>query len=322
MTLEEGINLYVQRKRATGMSFAKGYSTFRAFLRTVGNLPFSQIKVHHVLQFLNRPQTSAAAFRRKHSLLRHFFDYWAAHGAITTLPMPGNRPPQRSNFLPYIFTREELRRLLRLAPLSKTPNDKIHHKALRATLLTLYATGATVSEVTRLVYEDVDLRNGFIQFSGSLLKAGRRIPIGRDLVRVARQYVDWQKRKGAQTESFFSRIDGRGISPRALRAYFERLRRKAGIAGYRESSQRPCLRDLRVTFAVHQITSWIKRKEDLNLMLPALGAYMGNVGLESTERYLQLTPHRFQSALNKLSPQNLRTRWRPGSSLLEFLANL
>lgn len=57
-------------------------------------------------------------------------------------------------------------------------------------------------------------------------------------------------------------------------------------------------------------------------MLPALGAYMGNVGLESTERYLQLTPQRFQNALNKLSPLKMRARWRDDSALLEFLANL
>lgn len=322
MTLEEGIKLYVQRKQATSMSFARGYKTYRAFLRTVGNLSLSQVNVYHVSQFLNRPQTSAVAFRRKHSLLRHFFDYWAAHGAIAELSMPANRPAQRSNFLPYIYTREEIRKLLKLAPLSKMPNDKIHYKTLRVTLLTLYATGATVGEVTRLVNEDVDLWNGFIKFSGSLLKAGRCIPIGRDLVRVARQYVEFKKRMGSQGESFFSRDDGSGISSRALSAYFERLRRKAEIVGHRESSQKPCLRDLRATFAVHQITSWIKRMEDLNLMLPALGAYMGNVGLESTERYLQLTPQRFQNALNKLSPQKSHTRWRDDSALLEFLIKL
>ena len=62
MTLEEGINLYVQRKQATGMSFAKGCKLFRAFLRTVGNLPLSQINVHHVLQFLNRPSNLGRGF--------------------------------------------------------------------------------------------------------------------------------------------------------------------------------------------------------------------------------------------------------------------
>jgi len=185
----------------------------------------------------------------------------------------------------------------------------------------LYATGATVGEVTSLVNEDVDLKHGSIRFSGSRLKASRCIPIGRDLVRVARQYVAWQRHIGAQGRFFFSRVDGREISPRALRSYFERVRRRAGITGYRESSQRPCLRDLRATFAVHQITSWIKSNEDLNRMLPALGAYIGNVGLESMDRYLQLTPERFQTALNKLSPQKSYTQWRDDSAVLEILAS-
>ena len=322
MTLEEGINRYVRRKQSTGLSFSKGYYTYRAFLSIVGNRPLSQISVNHVSQFLNRSQASATVFRAKHSLLQHFFDCWTAHGEIAEPPMPANRPRQRSNFLPYIYAREELRRLLRVVPLSRTSNDKIHPRTLRATFLMLYATGASVGEVTRLENEDVDLQNGLIRFSGSLLKTNRCIPIGRDLVRSLREYVEWQKRIEVQSQFFFCRINGSEITPRAFRAYFERLRRSAGIAGYRESSQRPCARDLRPTFAVHRISSWIRRREDLNLMLPALSAYMGNVGLESTERYLQLTTQRFQNALNKLSPQRSHARWQDDSALLEFLANL
>jgi site-specific recombinase XerD len=322
MTLEEGISAYVQRKRAIGMSYAKGLTTYRAFLSTVVNLEICQITAHHVSEFLDRPQTSVATFRRRHSLLRRFFEFWAAHGAITELPMPSNRPAQRSCFLPYIYTREELRTFLRLTLVLATPNDKIHRKTIRAALLTLYATGATVSEVAKLDKEDVDLRNGLIKFSGSQLKASRCIPIGKDLVRVAQQYIAWQKRTGTQSGCIFSRIDGTRITSRGLRAYFERLRRTAGIDGYRQSSQRPCVRDFRATFAVHRITSWIRRREDLNRMLPALAAYMGNAGLESTERYLRLTPERFQNALNKLSPQDSHTRWRDDSGLLEFLSNL
>ena len=321
MTLENAIKVYVQRKQAMGMSFAKGCQTYRAFLGAVGNLSLTQINVDHVFNFLSRFQTSGA-FRKRHSLLRHFFDYWALHGEIAGMLMPANRPAQRSTFLPYIYTKEELRRLLRSAPLCKTANDTLHHRTLRAALLTLYATGASVGEVAKLVNEDVDLSNGFIKFSGNLLKAARCIPIGRDLLQMLRRYIGWQKRIGARSEFFFSRIDGREISPRRLLAHFERLCKAAGIAGYRESSQGPCIRDLRATFAVHQIAAWIRRKEDLNVMLPALGAYMGNVGLESTERYLQLTPQRFQKALNKLSPQKLRTRWQDDSALMEFLANL
>ena len=322
MRLEQGTNLYVERKQASGISFATGYKIYRAFCRKVGNLTLSEINVHHVLQFLDRPATSAWTFRRRHSLLRRFFEYWAARGEMTDLTMPPNRPPQRSSFLPYIYTKEEIRSLLRSAPLPITPNDKIHHKTLRAALLTLYATGATSGEVTRLLCENVDLKHGSIDFSGSRLQAARVIPIGRDLVRVAQQYVTWKERTGLRSKFFFPRVDGKEISPRVLRAHFERLRTTAHIVSRGESSHRPRLRDLRPTFAVHQITSWIRRKKDLNQILPALAAYMGNAGLESTEPYLQLAPERFRGALNKLSPKKSHTRWRDDPALLEFLANL
>jgi site-specific recombinase XerD len=304
------------------MSFAKGDQTYRAFLRTVGNLSLTQIDGRHVLHFLNAPGTTTWTFRRRHSLLRHFFDYWAVQGVMPALAMPPNRPAERSRFLPYIYSREELHRLLRAPLLIAKANDKIHHGTLRAILLTLYATGATVGEVLQLACGDVDPGNSSIDFSGSVLKARRRIPIGRDLVRVAREHREGQERIDAQSEFFFSKIDGTRISPHRLGTYFERLRRAARISGYRESKQQPCLRDLRATFAVHQITSWIKRKRNLDLMLPALNAYMGNVGLESMERYLQLTPERFRSALDKLSPQSSHTLWRDDLSLLAFLTNL
>ena len=322
MTLEEGINVYVQRRRTTGISFAKGDSIFRAFGRMVGNISLSRINADHISKFLNRPNTSTRTFRRDHSLLSQFVDYWTAHGAMDCLHMPPNRPPQRSHFLPYIYTREEIRRLLNSAHLTRTPRDQVHHNTLRAAVLTLYATGATVGEVARLATNDVDLDNRAIKFSGSLRKAARTVPMGTDFARAIRQYLKWQARRTAQSEYLFNRTNGSRIGQRAFDEYFGRLRQNAGIAGYYGSSRRPCLQDLRATFAVHQITSWIKRKRDLNVMLPALAAYMGYVGLESTERYLQLTPERFRHALNKLSPQKLHTRWREDSALLDFLSDL
>jgi len=115
MTLENAINLYVQRKQARGISFAKGCQIYRAFLKTVGNLSLARINVDHVLNFLSRFETSDA-FRKRHSLLRHFFDYWALHGEIAELPMPVNRPRQRSTFLPYIYTKKETSHSVAVGP--------------------------------------------------------------------------------------------------------------------------------------------------------------------------------------------------------------
>lgn len=82
------------------------------------------------------------------------------------------------------------------------------------------------------------------------------------------------------------------------------------------------LQDFRCTFVVHRITSWIRNEADLNRMLPALAAYMGQVGLGSTERYLQMTPERFRKNVNKLSPGRGNGHWRDNKALMEFLASL
>lgn len=322
MNLDEGISQYVLRRKAHGISFSNGVKAYRSFLKLVGNLPLREVNGSHVFQFLNRVQMSDVAFRKYHSLLRHLFDYWAAHGEMEWVLMPPNRPAQRSAFLPYIYAKEEIRELHRLARICGGPRDKLHHRTLSAILFTLYATGANVGEVVELTCQDVDLRLGLVRFSSSSLRVSRSIPICKALVRLLRQYANWRSCSGVQSLLFFSRLDGQKIGSRTLSSYFERIRAASGIVGHRQSSQRPCLRDFRATFAVHRINLWMKQKANLDVMLPALGAYLGNSGMESTERYLQLTPQRFQAALNKLSPNESRTSWQRDPALLEFLANL
>ena len=321
MRLDQAIKHYIERRQTEGISFARGRRTYGAFGRTVGDVTLREIQIHHVLQFLGRPAISATGFRREHSLLRHFFEYWAAYGEMARFDMPSNRPSRRSTFLPYVYTKEEICCLLRSTHIPVTPNDKVHHKTLRTAVLTLYATGATVGEVTRLATKDVDLSSGSIFFPRSPLQAARCIPIVKDLTRVVRQYIAWKDRESIQSEFFLPRIDGKEISARMLGAHFGRLRAAANLP-IRANSFRPCLRDLRPTFAVHRITSWIAQKENLNRMLPALAAYMGNAGLESTERYLYLAPERFRRALNKLSPPKAPPRWRNDPDMLDFLVDL
>src|SRR5216683_3161810 len=60
----------------------------------------------------------------------------------------------------------------------------------------------------------------------------------------------------------------------------------------------------------------------LGRMIPALSAYIGQVGLGSTDRYLSLTPERFRPQLDKLSPRRGKKRWRDNPSLMRFLTEL
>jgi integrase/recombinase XerD len=77
------------------------------------------------------------------------------------------------------------------------------------------------------------------------------------------------------------------------------------------------------TFAVHRLTSWFKQGADMNRLLPAAAAYIGQVGLGSTERCLLMTPERFKRQRVKLSPRRRkRRRSRDDPALMKFLAAL
>ena len=56
------------------------------------------------------------------------------------------------------------------------------------------------------------------------------------------------------------------------------------------------IRHSRHTFAVHRVTAWYCQGADVQKLLPALSTYLGHVSLESTQRYLTMTPELLQQA--------------------------
>jgi hypothetical protein len=82
---------------------------------------------------------------------------------------------------------------------------------------------------------------------------------------------------------FFLAKSGKAISCDTLRASFQKLRRLAGTQRHDDAVYQLRMQDLRTTFAVHRLTSWLKQGADLNRLLLALAAYIGQVGLGSTE---------------------------------------
>jgi integrase/recombinase XerD len=202
----------------------------------------------------------------------------------------------------------------------KVTTCSIDPPTLRMVVLFLYATGTLLGEALRLSKDDVDLKTGFVTIRGGRFNRRRRIPIGTDLRTRLKRYMGRTHRNKDRGTSLFTNKDGNPVKARILGKSFERLRRLAGIRRHDGALYQPRMHDLRYTFAVHRLTSWLKQRADLNRLLPALAAYIGQVGLGSTERYLTLTPERFRKQLAKLSPQSAkRRRWRDDADLMKFL---
>ena len=217
----------------------------------------------------------------------------ARRSANSNATVENRRPP---GLVPYIYTRQEIARLLAsTSSCQQGHNCMIRAETFHTLLLMLYATGARLGEVVGLRSGDVNFKTGMLSIKGAGLKAGRVIPLNRELLEQLQSYLNWRAREDIGGEHLFTNENGGPISTSTARHNFNRLCRVSEINLRYGAPARPRLHDLRQTFAVHRITSWIRDGADLNRLLPALAAYMGQVGLGSTDKYLLLTPERFRN---------------------------
>ena len=196
MKLSESIGIYVDRKRANGVDFSKGQQTLLSFRKSVGDLTLDGITCQHLLGFLDGLGTSTTTWRSKHSLLCHFFEYWISREQMRYLILPPSRPLQPTKFVPFIYTKAEIHSLLQTVRSAQRHEFcSLDAATTRIVLLTLYATGALVSEILDAEYKDLDLKIGFLTIRTRQFSRSRRIPLNCDLLEQLRRYVALRNKK-------------------------------------------------------------------------------------------------------------------------------
>jgi integrase/recombinase XerD len=149
-----------------------------------------------------------------------------------------------------------------------------------------------------------------VRIEHDLVARDRSLPVGKSLLNVLKGFVLHRFKSATSTERLFIDKLGRALQGRLLTHNFRRLCTVAEVIRSDGLVRDPRLLDLKATFAVNRITAWIKEDTDLNRMLPALAAYLGQAGLGATATYMRLTPERFRRPLNILSPKTAGKHWR------------
>jgi integrase/recombinase XerD len=322
MKFGDGVKHYVNRKQERGIQFSYGEDCLTRFHRYIGDIDLGETNTSQVSTFLDNNRAAAVTWRHKYFTLLRFFEFWAARGAMPEMLMPPLRPKERQTFVPYIYSRAEVRALIKAAAKNEQSNISIPRTTMRTLIIALYGTGARIGEVLNLSIGDINLKGSNVTIGNRSPIRCRQIPIGSDLVEVLRRYLSWRAKQKSECARLFITKTGKPITCDHASKSFRRLREIANVQRDKRSLFQPRLQDLQFTFAVHRITAWIRNNTDLNRMLPALSVYMGLAGLNSTERYLHMTPERFKKHLNKLSPNSRRPHWRNDKGLMEFIWGL
>jgi integrase/recombinase XerD len=291
--------IYIQKKQDCGYSYASIAKVIRRFARFTGRLNICLVSGEHLRRFLSRSPISNNTWRSYAWHLRNFFIYWRGHGLIDKVPTVEMKPEIDSKFVPYVYTRREIRRLLDASNISQRGKCVINSETLKTLILFLYGTGIKIGDVLALSDKDISLTLRTIVIRSSTVQA-RTIPIGRDVKKLLKRHLNSNERRGfGFGQPLFLTVKGTAIDYSRICQTFNRLRRVAEVRRS-DSSYQPRIHDLRHSFAVHSIAKWTEAGFDLDRVLPILATYLGNCDMHGVERYLELSPCSYQGTLNRL----------------------
>jgi integrase/recombinase XerD len=306
--LRKEITAFLAFKRALGYRYLRGAFTLRNLQRfaTGGCGPRSPIDLERVIRawLLRTPGRKPVTLANDLGAVRQFCLYLRRGDPTAFVPPVSLAPQTTSRYVPYVFSLEEIRRLIRAA--EQYPGLKVWPGVLRTLLVATYCTGLRLGEAVRLQRADLDQGRHVIHVLGSKGRS-RDVPFQADLAQVFARYLgeraDLLRSLGRGSESaLFVGRNGHGISLHATSYAICRLLRQLGL---KQPTGRcgPRPYDLRHAFAVHRLTAWYRDGVDLHTRLPWLSAYMGHLNVLGTEVYLHATAELLETASERFAAQ-------------------
>ena len=249
MNINDLVTHYVAFHRTLGKRFNTTENILRSFCRVVGlGTSVTRIRPKVVAEFLAGTGSNSRTWHFKYCALKGLFQFAVSRGHVDKAPLPTELPKYHSSFVPYIYSREEIRRLLEAIPSYHRFPSRIEPITLRAVLLLLYGAGLRRGEAQRLSLADVDVANSLLTIRDTKFFKSRLVPISPALTKVLTDYARWRTATHplAKAEGpFFVSRRGTALRPWSVQEAFERLRQYAGVRRSDGCRYQPRLHDLR-----------------------------------------------------------------------------
>lgn len=230
-------------------------------------------------------------------ILIHLASYMNDIGITSYIPKPPPFP--KPDFVPYIYTKEEIDALLNACDQLrlKVMNHNTNLFCMPTLLRVLYATGIRIGEALNLKDDDVNVDEKYIQINDSKNGKQRIIPITESLTEVCKEYLAYRNQLPfTKAHYFFCNLDGHRCN-QGVRRWFRKCLELADIT-YLGKKQGPRIHDLRHTFAVRSLAKMADTGTDLYVSLPILSNYLGHQSIASTNHYVRLTASMFPELIS------------------------
>lgn len=290
--LSDEVERYLALRRALGYKLHRVATRLRSFARYAAGRGDIYVRSETVVAWAALGVSPADRNNRIRSVVR-LSQFLAAEEPAHEIPPPGIFATRASRPAPYIYSEDEIIRLLDAAGQLRRQRDNPLRPEIYVTVFGLIAaTGLRISEALGLTFDDV-LPGGVLRISDTKFGKSRLAPMHATVAAALDRYLDRRRNLPAADDHLFLSVKNAPMCDGAVRCTFKSLLKAANIAPDRP--RRPRIHDLRHTFATRALERCGADRGPIARHFVALSTYLGHSEPKHTYWYLEATPQLMSS---------------------------
>ena len=303
--LSQELDRYLTLRRSLGYDLR----TSERVLRRLVAFATQEKAEHLTTQLFERWQQAfghahRATWAARLGMVRRFAQWLHGLDARHEVPPQALIPYGYHRVRPYIYSPEEIRRLLAAA--AQLPSANGIRRLTYATFFGLIAvTGLRISEAIALDVDDVDLATGVLTVRRGKLGKARLLSLAESTQTQLASYAKERDRLlGARPASFFVSDHAQRLTDGAVRYHFAILSQRLGLRPtqrFHRHGRGPRIHDLRHTFAVQTLLNWYRTGKDPAQEMIQLTTYLGHGSPVATYWYIEAVPELMELAAQRSS---------------------
>jgi len=304
-TLRDAVEEYLALRRALGSQLERTATELRGFSVFLEHEGADFVTTRLALRWALLSTAAGPATRAERlGVVRRFAAWRSATDPRTEVPPLGLLPHRRRRKPPYVYSDEEIERILAAA--ARFPSPLGLRGPTFATLFGLLAaSGLRLGEALALDAADVDLREGVLAVRKAKFGKSRFVPVHASTRRALAQYAQIRDRilPRCAEKAFF--VTERGVRIRRGMAdwTFARVSWEIGLRARPargRTGRGPRLHDMRHRFAAVRLVQWYREGLDAERELPKLATYLGHAQVRYSYWYIEAVPELLRLATERL----------------------
>ncbi len=205
------------------------------------------------------------------------------------VPDPALFPKPHQRLQPYIFSDQEVAKLLQAASgLRRVPSSPLRPEMIRLAIVLLFTTGIRRGELLRLTLGDYNRRDATLLIRESKFYKSRLLSLNGDIAEEVEHYLCARAQQklpvSSDTALICNELKGGRYCGTTLGRCLEPLLRQCSI--FTPKGKLPRIHDARHSFAVNALLRWYREGAEVEAKLSLLATYMGHASVVSTHYYL------------------------------------